>query len=1230
MKRLLKHGGVRRKSAVERLEDRDVRYLLVTNAGLNGPAARVGIADPTSGWPKSLPPAFAALPAGDLVGRVAVLATMDAEKLTYKVREALTEAFRVPHGKWEACREALRAEVRARMAGAKQGVWTRDEVETIVRSHEGYFASSPELETFVEPTNWEEMTATLKQRGAVVIVGASGTGKTLAGRKLVDDLRGDVPGLEHVVVTGGPRELHGDKTVPPVVYEIEDPWGRLAFDPTRREWNQQLQTFLETRLKGDVYVVATSRLDVATSTGGALGRMEDWVVRLEPEHYGEAERRRIYASMTEGLPRGLQRTAERASTEVLSKLVTPLEIRKFFDALALEEPGKPERELVREAVGKAQEEAIERNVAEQIVERQEVRAAAVVWGLLRVADVVPMGIIARIEEEMYARHADMARGVMSLVRFLIAGHSLRQRSDGDGVSYYHPRVEAGMERALLGDEQRLVAKQTVRRLAELLASEDAPAEGWSMGAAAGLVASARKVQELAIEPASGTQRSIDDWLGAYEPETEWDFQKHLELAAAAGSGDSAVAEIGRYLVGWQDCTRLWGFIPKTEPPEREDGWFDRLRADPATRATLDRYVREVLSSDHSCDFARSFVDGVERLAPGLSSAFIEAAQRVVGHGVYGPADVIAVGAVQDLDGFEEVVDEAVATVTSDEGSEKAEALHLEIVNGEHNEDYAQHIADSFDDGFTADQFLGAYVHRARISGDWRRLVTHRHRAQLVGHWLREMRQVPGDPIDSEEAVAAVTVGIGSTAEDRAWDVAARAWDQRFWAPLEKRVYSGHAQSEVRRAALGCMVMHVPEAIGPLVGRLREEGEYGRLVEIASDIAVWLENKVQPYSTPSEAAAREAQARLPADLAGLADASLALRKGDDPVVSEAALELLRSASEGRMDVRRLRVSIARYVSLDVGDDIRWLLEHAEDPSTGAEAAEAAVRQKMWDVVRSALNHRYADVVAVAVRGLGMVSKAPLSEELLAFGDARGSPVRKALVAVLTAKPHRSHLPTLLALLRDEWSRFSDGYGYDDNFPIARTAMAAVAELAPLEYEEMKVVYQVAVATSDRTLRGAGLRLFAGSEDRRYRMVLVEQGLRPGREEIRVAAVAALWGEAERVDAEMVASVNADVLASLPPSVAAAFACLVGARAAPRTVLEVGLALGGDGKRRALALLLIRFVTDRSVERELALVLGAGHPAVAWALGEEHAEGLGPEALDDLGSVAVCEAVYKYIA
>ena len=237
LRNLLTHGGKKRKSAVERLNDRSVRYLLVTNAGLDKNTMSLSVSHPASDWPKHPTSLTSQFDDSDLTGRVAILGDLDEEKLSFKIKDTLIESFRVPHGKWKTCREELREAVRLRMKGVNQGDWTREEIEDIVRSYDGYFASSPQLETFVPPSNWDQIRATFEDRHAVVIVGSTGTGKSLVTRKLIESLRNKIPGMEIVSVRDDPRQLHNDITEPPVIYEIEDPWGRLVFETQRLNWN---------------------------------------------------------------------------------------------------------------------------------------------------------------------------------------------------------------------------------------------------------------------------------------------------------------------------------------------------------------------------------------------------------------------------------------------------------------------------------------------------------------------------------------------------------------------------------------------------------------------------------------------------------------------------------------------------------------------------------------------------------------------------------------------------------------------------------------------------------------------------------------------------------------------------------------------------------------------------------------------------------------------------------
>lgn len=264
VKALLRHGDAR-PSAAKRLQDERTRYLLVTTAGLNGETRGLRVRRAGS-WPKPADMAAtikSALPPGS-AGRVAIIGNEDEERLATDIKTLLTESFRVPNARLDDCRQALREAARVRIGGAGGGCWMRVQLEQVIRRHDGYIASSPELDHYVYPTNWGELRAAMSDRHAALIIGQSGTGKTMATRKLYDELRKDVLGLARVPITLGPEQLREDSTEPPVLYDVEDPWGRYDFDPKSWPWNDQLAQFFA-RARPDRMIVATSRLDVAQS-----------------------------------------------------------------------------------------------------------------------------------------------------------------------------------------------------------------------------------------------------------------------------------------------------------------------------------------------------------------------------------------------------------------------------------------------------------------------------------------------------------------------------------------------------------------------------------------------------------------------------------------------------------------------------------------------------------------------------------------------------------------------------------------------------------------------------------------------------------------------------------------------------------------------------------------------------------------------------------------------------
>lgn len=122
LSRLLAHG-TERKPAKERLLDPNVRYLLVTSADLDGVARNLRV-EVAGDWPlaKDLPKEMGAKLPADAGGRLAVLASMDQEKVNARIDRLLSERFRVPHPNLATCRKVLRDDALLRMRGAAHGI----------------------------------------------------------------------------------------------------------------------------------------------------------------------------------------------------------------------------------------------------------------------------------------------------------------------------------------------------------------------------------------------------------------------------------------------------------------------------------------------------------------------------------------------------------------------------------------------------------------------------------------------------------------------------------------------------------------------------------------------------------------------------------------------------------------------------------------------------------------------------------------------------------------------------------------------------------------------------------------------------------------------------------------------------------------------------------------------------------------------------------------------------
>ncbi len=730
-------------------------------------------------------------------------------------------------------------------------------------------------------------------------------------------------------------------------------------------------------------IVATSRLDVAQGAG-SLDTVKPWLVGLEAEHYGGAERRRLYRTRIDALPRKLQALAKESENSVLAELATPLEIQKFFDALPTldDKERRNSARLVAEAIRRAHQNSIERTVVDQIEERKDVRAAAIVWGLLKANDKLSLRLLRQIEEELAEQGPQFERGVLPLVTFFVAARNLRQAETT--VTYYHPRVEAGIEQALLHD--RLVVKRTLRLLIDILVSPDGPGEIWGLAASARLLFAADRNPDLRPEPSATARAKIDAWLAKELAKGGETFEGNLNLAAAAGSQESNVSEAARFLLHRHRPVRLFGMMLQWGPPAHDEEWYARMRVDPTVKTLVETFIRDVLPRPDGDDFGADFVAQADRLAPGLTPAFLAAASQAVHYGVTKTSDAIAEGALNDLNGFEAIVDAAVQVLTPTEADRQSAAeTHLAIVNREYSEDYAEYLADN-DDGYTAGEFLEAYVDRVRKTVGWRSLVQHRHRDRLRVYWFRALAK--DEAPDREEVAGAFAVGRGSKDEDDLWYIQSKGWDPLFEEALIQRVVDGHPERAVRIGALTCLVERAPEPIAAIARALAEQGREGRLVEFAMEFGEVRHKRSRFDAARHNEAADRAADVLPFRILEISEAAFALETNKPPTISEEARQLIAGVSAPSEDVRVFRVTLERHVPMPVADDVRWLLANTDEASAAVEAIEAAIRRGMIGEVEAGLSHRFADVVARALEAIATPLAAPLPERILSLASAKG--------------------------------------------------------------------------------------------------------------------------------------------------------------------------------------------------------------------------------------------------
>lgn len=1223
--RLLKHGK-RRASAKDHLADPDVHYLLVTNADVSGVARSLLVKDfEEQPGKKDFPASLRKTLPDDPEGRVAIFATLTPKLLEYEIAHILTDILRVAKDRQGACLTALRDEAKARMRGTSPGVWTYNDLLGTIRTHGGFLASVAELDTFVEPTNFPDMIRQLEKKSAVVIIGSSGTGKTLAARALCDQARKRNGALDVIVVNpnSDPSSIRQIVQTGPKLFYIEDPWGQNSLRTGTETWTEQLPRMLRDAHPGNQFVV-TSRSDVLRGAQAGDG-LAPWSIELEPDRYSNGRFAQIHDKRMDLLPPNLQSKALKFRPNVLDALEKPLELDLFFASiLSGRNEGENDSEWLHRLIGLAHRDAVEGVVDRYLSHVDKTGHAAVIWGVLAARGSIDRMQLVALMRSMRLAAPDLANGLDKLIDTMIAARHLRQPTTS--VAFAHPSVRAGFEKHLKSDWFRY--EPAFAAVLGALTTLAQPHADWGMETAARLIDEGRRLGAgaeggaFSFDVPAAAQSGIDSWLEAALVDPNADFPKILQLASDVGSATSSPSELARWLLTTVQRGAAF-FIDRWVPPNFSNDWYDRISMDPRSFQISERFVRDELPHENG-SYGTGFPVALDRIATGLEGAYLHAARQLVGMGYGSNIEAVVTGALRDLPAFKAVFEEALDDLAHDDGKRAENAERWRIIgDGECDYGYEEYYTSGNDDeGYASGVIIDRYIEAVRGTGDWKELERNKRAATFGRYWARAIRDSHDtDPPSPEELAAMFAAAQEGGHEDDAWDALRNQWHPDFREMLKRAISAGIIDRSDSRAAMACAIS-VDQTL--LADAFDSSPTPVTRIAFLCDL-IGARNR---YS-------RNQKAGLPQLIEALdlpyREIGWRLLRGASRVapLCPQAVEILRQAAITAPP--RILAEIVPLL-IEAGDipaePIRRCLKETEDKNLAEAAASAAVAIEDAEAIMLALRHHRANARVVALEFLVARADPPFPANILALSTDAGHRVRRALVLALTEKPHPAHFPVLLRMTGDTWSDADPSHNEADSYPIAREAVAALAVYAPLSDEIGDHLIELATTTPDRALSQKCVQVAACYGSLAIRIKIRAMIGDRERGWLRLDALDALVF-AEMIEPEVLKPFTAERIMKLGPAPAASATVLVCVHAPLEVAVALCERMAHSNADRSLAVLGAYFLQDRdrdAAQRILDL-LPVDHLARQICADED--ELLPASVLDGLGDVKRQRWVYKWL-
>ena len=808
--------------------------------------------------------------------------------------------------------------------------------------------------------------------------------------------------LTREVVSAGPSQIIGYNENAPVVFDIEDPWGKYARSSQSGEWSATLPDLLAQASANRKYVV-TSRSDFFEAAKPK--HLEKWFVPLTAENYTRNMRGQMFQHRLALLPRAKQRLADPFRSKVLTALETPLEIDKFFLLLRNEPPpDQSDTVFVQDCMDRSRGDVIENSIVAQIDQSNAHAAAAIIWGLLKAfAPLTKLQVGSTLGTIADSDH-DLADEIDALVDHLVAGFFLKLK-DG-ALSYRHNLVEKGLRQSF--SNKRFVAQAKLNQLVSILTSAN-PSEAAALASAL--------VDDEALKLDVGTEilETLESRLlkSALDAEPKYVDQAFFRWLMNKKPQDSSFF-----------LSDIW------EPLETSDEFYEAVGANLQTPTLIRKFLEDIVPYEHWARYPK-FTDKLYRLDPTIGGTFRKACCESFDNRGVSSNDVLIDGVIHEVEQSKSVVATALTTLKEIRERWETEEHTWALINDEYPDQYAQHITEGYgEDLYPAEKFLTAYVEAVRDKTGWSALLPQLSDPDGAGVWIQVAARDKETSVEELLQLAKIAEATGQ--EDNFWQrlharheaaitqyaaeraVAALGEDTRLSA---LRYWAHCSDSDATALSIDLLDRR---GLPVLVASLLELSETDNCDADGELVAAMLSALPEEDRTIAHFILREDDegARLP--------------------------ELSEVMSLQRFENRRLVLATlnARVrLADDVQDDVIQIFRDNTEPdfSIGEwleDLTVFAAAKGYEDALREALQSPYAIVVSVAVNRFSPSSKA-LPEPITPHLKTKSQPIAAALIARIEAIGAAACLPALIELTGNTVQKQTD-YPYAAHYSFAHDA------------------------------------------------------------------------------------------------------------------------------------------------------------------------------------------------